>query len=79
MNFFSDCPHDLAEILDQLISKHKSLFEGLFGYTSARSIIRPTTIFSALGLSGLEIGSFNFVYTQTWTVCCRLYVEGSEL
>ncbi len=79
MNFFSGCPLGLPEISDQRISKHKSLYEGLFGYNSARSIIGLAAIFTPWRCPGLKIGTSDCLYTQTWTVCCGLYVKGSVL
>lgn len=75
MNFLSDCPLGLSEISDQRISKHKSLCEGLFGYTSVRSIIDLAAIFTPWGCPVLEIGMINCLYTQTWIVCCCLYLK----
>lgn len=65
MNFFSGCPLGLHEISDQRISKHKSLFEGIFGYNSACSIIGRAAIFTPWTCPGLEIGTSDCLYSQT--------------
>ena len=77
MNSFSRGPLGLSEISDQRISKHKSLCEGLFGYTSARSIIDLAAIFTPLGLSGLEISKINvYRLKHVWYVVgCTLKVR----
>ena len=70
VKLFLGCPFGIFEISDQRMSKHTSFRLGLFGYTSARSIIGLATIPTPWRFPALDFGTIDFLYTQTWRVCC---------